>query len=308
MTDEWGWCAGHSYFAHVQFLADTCSLLAVFCFLPPSDDKIGVLKPSEVTMALFRIDHSSKAAGVNLPLNLILPNPAAVEEKELSSFNILFLLHGLSDDASAWQRYTNIETLARNQELVVVMPSVGRSFYADMDNGQAYFSYLTDELPDYLRKTFRLEMAREQMLVAGLSMGGYGAFKLAFLRPEMFRAACSLSGALINTQFFIPSHSEDEIKWQHEMDLIFGGLEKFPGSLNDPATWIRMGAADPARLPSLHMACGLQDALLPANRWFHQTARAAGLDVHYVEAEGAHEWLFWGEHLKRWLQVVGDGG
>ena len=255
-------------------------------------------------MALFRIDHSSESVGVNLPLNLILPNPAALKEKPLSSFNILFLLHGLSDDASAWQRYTNIETLARNQELVVVMPTVGRSFYADMDNGQAYFRYLTQELPDYLRKTFRLELKREQMLVAGLSMGGYGAFKLAFVRPQMVRAALSLSGALLNRQFFIPSHAEGEIKWQHEMELIFGGLDKFPNSENDPETWIKMGAADPGRLPSLHMACGLKDELLPANRWFYRAASAAGLDVHYVEAEGAHDWLFWGEHLKRWLQVV----
>ena len=257
-------------------------------------------------MALFRIDHSSQSAGVNLPLNLILPNPAALQEKELSSFTILFLLHGLSDDASAWQRYTNIEVLARNRDLVVVMPTVGRSFYADMDNGQAYFTYLTEELPEYLRKTFRLEMPREKMLVAGLSMGGYGAFKLAFLRPTMFRAACSLSGALLNFQFFQQAHSKEELRWQHEMDLLFGGLEKLPSSENDPEAWIKSGAADPARLPSLHMACGLQDDLLPTNRWFYQAAIAAGLDISYVEAEGGHEWLFWGEHLNRWLQVVGE--
>ncbi len=255
-------------------------------------------------MALFRIDHSSQAVGVNLPLNLIIPKTITLQDKALSSFNIVFLLHGLSDDASAWQRYTNIETLARNQELVVVMPSVGRSFYADMDNGQAYFRYLTEELPDYLRKVFRLELAREQMLVAGLSMGGYGAFKLAFLRPDLFRSACSLSGVLSKSAIFMEAQTEVQKKRWHEMGLIFGGQEKFPGSPNDPATWIQMGAADPARLPSLHMACGLKDDLLPANRWFYQAASVAGLDVHYVEAEGAHEWLFWGEHLKRWLQVV----
>jgi enterochelin esterase-like enzyme len=54
------------------------------------------------------------------------------------------------------------------------------------------------------------------------------------------------------------------------------------------------------------MACGLQDDLLPTNRWFYQAAIAAGLDISYVEAEGGHEWLFWGEHLNRWLQVVGE--
>ena len=255
-------------------------------------------------MALLQIDLVSEKVGVNLPLNLILPDDLARGGKPLEERKVLYLLHGLSDDASAWPRYTNIEILAREHGLVVVMPTVGRSFYADMDNGQAYFRYLSEELPDYLRKVFRLEMAREQMLVAGLSMGGYGAFKLAFLRPDMFRSACSLSGAFLNGQFFLPSQAEGEIKWQHEMELIFGGLDKFPGSQNDPAAWIQMGAADPARLPSLHMACGLKDELLPNNRWFYQAASAAGLDLHYVEAEGAHEWLFWGEHLKRWLQVV----
>jgi len=255
-------------------------------------------------MALFRIDHSSQSVGVNLPLNLILPNPAALQEKPLSSFNILFLLHGLSDDASAWQRYTNIEALARYQELVVVMPSAGRSFYADMDNGQAYFSYLTEELPEYLHNVFQLEMKREQMLVAGLSMGGYGAFKLAFLRPDMFRAACSLSGALLNTKLLREPQTEEDLRWGHEMGLIFGGMDKLPGSINDPAFWISQGAGDPEGLPSLHMACGLQDELLPVNRWFYKAASSAGLDIHYVESKGAHEWLFWGEQLKRWLQVV----
>jgi len=67
---------------------------------------------------------------------------------------------------------------------------------------------------------------------------------------------------------------------------------------------ISQGAGDPEGLPSLHMACGLQDELLPVNRWFYKAASSAGLDIHYVESKGAHEWLFWGEQLKRWLQVV----
>ena len=255
-------------------------------------------------MALIQIDHVSEKVGVNLPLNLILPDDLTRGGKPLEERKVLYLLHGLSDDASAWQRYTNIETLARNQELVVVMPSVGRSFYADMDNGQAYFSYLTEELPDYLRKTFRLELNREQMLVAGLSMGGYGAFKLAFLRPDMFRSACSLSGVLSTDAIFAEPQTEANKKRLYEMGLIFDGKEKFLGSLNDPKSWIKQGAADPARLPSLHMACGLKDELLSSNRWFYREASAAGLDVHYVEAEGAHDWLFWGEHINRWLQVV----
>ncbi len=77
-------------------------------------------------MALFRIDHSSACVKVNLPLYLILPSPGILKEKTLADFRVLFLLHGLSDDASAWQRYTNIEILARELDLAVIMPTGGR--------------------------------------------------------------------------------------------------------------------------------------------------------------------------------------
>ena len=123
---------------------------------------------------------------------------------------VLYLLHGLSDDASAWQRYTSIETLAAAYGLVVVMPSVGRSFYIDQPNGQKYFTYLTEELPHYLADVFDLAPRREDTLIAGNSMGGYGAIKAAFCYPERYRAAASFSGvlslAILNAAAGRPAH------------------------------------------------------------------------------------------------------
>jgi len=63
-------------------------------------------------MALVRIDHVPESIGVNLPLNVILPDPGKMGEVPVAKRKVLYLLHGLSDDASAWQRYTSIETLA----------------------------------------------------------------------------------------------------------------------------------------------------------------------------------------------------
>ena len=77
--------------------------------------------------------------------------------------------HGLGEDASAWQRYSSIETLAASYGLVVVMPSAGRSFYIDQPNGQRYFAYLTEELPKYLADVFALAPRREVNRSAGLS-------------------------------------------------------------------------------------------------------------------------------------------
>ncbi len=105
-------------------------------------------------------------------------------------------MHGLSDNGSAWQRYTNIETIARQFGLVVIMPSIGRSFYTDNPNGQQYFTFLLEELPKYLKDVFGLAPKREDTLIAGNSMGGFGAFKAALNYPERFAAAASLSGVL----------------------------------------------------------------------------------------------------------------
>ena len=101
-------------------------------------------------MALIHLDHTPETVKVNLPLNIILPDPGSMEGLPVAKRRVLYLLHGLSEDASAWQRYTSIEILANAYGLVVIMPSAGRSFYIDQPNGQQYFTYLVDELPQYL--------------------------------------------------------------------------------------------------------------------------------------------------------------
>ncbi len=82
-------------------------------------------------MALIRMDHLTENLKVNLPLYLIVPEPGDMHGVPVSGRKVLYLLHGLSDDASAWPRFSTIETVAKRYGLVVVMPSVGRSFYLD---------------------------------------------------------------------------------------------------------------------------------------------------------------------------------
>src|SRR5512136_955922 len=118
-------------------------------------------------MALIHLDHVPETVKVNLPLDILLPDPGKMAGVPLSGRKVLYLLHGLGDDGSAWQRYTSIETLAAVYGLVVVMPSVGRSFYIDQPNGQRYFTYLTEELPRYLVDVFGLAPRREDTLIAG---------------------------------------------------------------------------------------------------------------------------------------------
>jgi S-formylglutathione hydrolase FrmB len=251
-------------------------------------------------MALIRIDHVPETVKVNLPLNIILPDPGRMGEVPVRERRVLYLLHGLSDDASAWQRFSSIETIASVYGLVVVMPSVGRSFYTDQPNGQHYFSYITQELPRYLSDVFGLAPKREDTFIAGISMGGYGAFKAALLHPELYSAAASFSGVL--SLEILKTHPGDPR--QVEFSHLFGDLRNLTGSEHDPAVWLQNASRDPSALPRLFIACGRQDDLYPLSIHYQAACRALGIEINYHEVEGKHDWFFWNAQIQRFLSAV----
>jgi putative tributyrin esterase len=251
-------------------------------------------------VALVRIDHVPETVKVNLPLNVILPDPGRMQGVPVRNRKVLYLLHGLSDDASAWQRYSSIETVASAYGLVVVMPSAGRSFYLDQPNGQAYFTYLVEELPRYLSDVFDLAPRREDTLIAGLSMGGYGTLKAALLHPELYSAAACFSGVL---SVDIMNADTDDPR-REEFARLFGDLSKLKGSEHDPAIWLRKASRNPAALPKLFVSCGRQDDLYPLSRAFPDACRALGIPVEYHEEDGKHDWFFWDSAIRWFLAAV----
>lgn len=255
-------------------------------------------------MALLQINHKSVAVKTNLLLNIVLPDLTEEDPRPMTERKVLWLLHGLSADASAWLRNGNAEWVARQFGMVFIMPSVGRSFYADMDNGQNYFSYLTEELPEWIEGRFKLNLCRENSLIAGLSMGGYGAFLAALRRPDLYSEAASFSGLLATEVFQSPEAKAKDPIFFKEMSMIFGGLDKVPGSLYDPAFLLKEMAKTPEKCPRLYASIGLDDELLMSNRIFARYAATYGIPLTYIEDEGAHTWPFWQKYLPLWLDFT----
>ena len=251
-------------------------------------------------MALVRIDHVPKSVKVNLPLHVILPDPGSMGGVPVAERKVLYLLHGLGEDASAWQRYSSIETLAAAYGLVVVMPSVSRSFYVDQPNGQRYFTYLTEELPQYLADVFGLAPRRKDTFIAGNSMGGYGAFKAALLHPGRYAAAASFSGVL---SLAILQVLPDDPR-QAEFAFLFGDLGKLSGSEHDPAAWLQRAAKNASRLPRLFIAVSRQEDIYPLSGMFHAACQSLGVEADYHEEDGGHDWFFWDGQIRRFLAAV----
>lgn len=255
-------------------------------------------------MALLQINHKSSSVKTNLVLNVVLPEISEEDPRSLYERKVLWLLHGLSADGSTWVRYGNAEWVARAYGITIIMPSAGRSFYADMANGQNYFSYLTEELPEWIDTRFKLNLSRENSIIAGLSMGGYGAFLAALRRPDLYSEAASLSGLLATEFLQMPETQQQDPILMNEMAMIYGGLDKVPGSIYDPGFLLQEMAKTPEKCPRLYAAIGLDDDLLPTNRIFAQRAQAYGLPLTYIEDEGKHTWPFWQKYLPIWLDTV----
>jgi len=245
-------------------------------------------------MALVTCDFFSDVLEVGCSMTVVLPQPTeeqiGVEGASIprTDFPVLYLLHGLSDDHTAWARYTSVERYAAAAGVAVVMPAVNRSFYANEVNGGRYWDYVAEELPEIVSNFFRISQDPSKTYVAGLSMGGYGAMKLALTHPDRFAAAATLSGAL----------DLDELSSRAErvelFERIFG--EKIP---DDADVFKLIEAADVDALPRIHVSTGTEDApgLVKGNRRFVAALEAKGADVTSDFRPGEHVWQLWDDLL-----------
>ncbi|MGD9960963.1 alpha/beta hydrolase [Nocardioides sp.] len=251
-------------------------------------------------MAVLTCDFFSESLEMGTSMTVVLPQATesqigveAADGPDGAGFPVLYLLHGLSDDHSAWQRYTSIERYAAAAGLAVVMPAVGRSFYADERHGHRYWTYVAQELPALVQSFFRISTAPEDTFVAGLSMGGYGALKLALTYPERYAAAASLSGAL--DVVALSTLGERRALFERVFDGVVGPADDL---------FALLATATGSELPALHVSCGTEDPLVAANRRFVAAATEAGARVTTDFAPGAHEWGLWDrviEDVIAWL-------
>ncbi|MCP4639362.1 MAG: esterase family protein [bacterium] len=251
-------------------------------------------------MALIDCKFYSEILELSTAMTVILPEPSErdLRKGKVRKLPVLFLLHGRSDDHTAWVRRTSIERYLKKRRLAVVMPDVHRSYYTDMAHGYRYWTHVSEEVPAMARALFPLSDAREDTFVAGLSMGGYGAFKLALRHPDRFAAAASLSGALD----VVTSLRRAEGENRREMERVFGSLQDLEGSDNDLLHLAaKMGARRRGPVPRLFQCCGTEDFLYEHNQTFRSHAATAGLDVHYEEGPGSHEWGYWDTNIQRVL-------
>ncbi|MDR0325937.1 MAG: esterase family protein [Oscillospiraceae bacterium] len=254
-------------------------------------------------MALMRLDFFSEVLGQQTYVNVLLPQNTTGEGRgwQAASFNppfpVLYLLHGLSDNQDMWLRNTSIERYTAGRNLAVVMPTTDRGFYTDTTYGLKHFTYISEELPSLLKQYLPLSERREDNYAAGLSMGGYGAFKLALRNPERFSFAASLSGALM-TEEMIKMEGIHNPKLRREMSTVFGETLKPEDDI-----FRLLETASPK--PKLFVCCGMKDWLFPVSAAMREHALKLGYDITWqADEQYDHEWGYWDLMIQKVLDML----
>lgn len=246
-------------------------------------------------MAVSFIDLRSDELKMNTTVTVCFPDPGRMNDTPISERQVLWLLHGLGDDSTAWLRYSQVDFYPMQKDMIVVMPSGNRSMYCDNVYGQNFFSYITRELPQYLHNVFGISMDREKNFIAGFSMGGMGAVKAALTYPENYKAVGSFCGVLDLAPLALVLN--DEMK--NDFAFLLTEIDNVENSKNNPSALL-----DPEKDKDLgiYVACGFQDDLLIPNYAFIEHAKELGVEVESVFEDGMHEWSFVNRHIKTFIE------
>jgi enterochelin esterase-like enzyme len=236
--------------------------------------------------------HFYKSAVADDNRDYFVYTPPGYDPKEKRTYPVLYLLHGFSDDASAWTAVgkanvilDNLIAVGKAQPMIVVMPlgygtmeivRQGWNAWGHKDLRDRNFSKFTEallgEVMPRVAEEYRVINDRNSRAIAGLSMGGSESLLTGLNNPEQFAWIGAFSSGGLPEPF----------------DKDFPGLDA------------KMGQT----LKLLWIACGTEDHLIAVNRKFRDWLKSKGIEHADIETPGAHSWMVWRRNLVEFTQLL----
>lgn len=245
----------------------------------------------------------SKLMGRKMPYRIILPqdygNPGNAKRHP-----VVYLLHGLTGHYSNWTDKTKVAEYSSNSNFIIVTAEGDNGWYSDSVTkpNDKYESYIIQELIPEIDAKYRTIADREHRMIAGLSMGGYGAMKFGLKYPDKFALVGSFSGALGATGW----NEKTAGAIAKTMDIAFGPeLGSEVRNANDVFKLVRDATAEKQKtFPFIYLSCGTEDFLIANNRDFLAALVAKKVPHEYREHPGGHDWNFWDDQVREFLMVA----
>jgi enterochelin esterase-like enzyme len=233
-------------------------------------------------------------------------------ETSRRSYPVLYLLHGGGDDQTAWVQFGQVLHIADeaiNQgtvtPMIIVMPDANtgqRGYFNDIKGEWRYEDFFFQELIPYIEKQYRTRNDKQYRAVAGVSMGGGGAFIYALHHPEMFSSSCPLSasiGALSKDEARknlekrgIRDFTDEQLNAYYKRYSVLPLLDSMPDDQKKAVRW--------------YIDCGDDDFLYEGNCLVHIAMRKLEIPHEFRIRDGIHGWVYWRPVLPEVLSFVSD--
>lgn len=238
-------------------------------------------------MAWLSVNYRSKM--LKMPIQLEILAPQRDTDEHIKKSRVLFLLHGAEGDRTSWLLRSQAALYAEERGICIVMPSVKNSFYVNTYNSYAYMDFICEELPPLITNLLPVSKDSRDWMIAGCSMGGYGALRCGMERTDLFGRIASFSGALDVVRQY------DKVTFA-DMNMVFGGREQLAGSDND-LYCLLTEKKQTAPAVSILLTCGEEDGLFSCNEAFYRNFKQ-DYRMEFLHKKGGHDWRFWNDSLK----------
>jgi len=232
----------------------------------------------------------SSALQRDMEYRVILPATLPSDKK----LPVIYLLHGGGGGFRDWSNYSDVAQIAE-RGFILAMPEGNSSYYTNSAEKpqDKYEDYIVQDLILDVEKKFPAAVGRENRAIAGVSMGGYGAIKIALRHPELFFFSGGLSPAVdVPTR---PFSIKRISQWRFHSS-IFGPSGSATRRENDPFALAR--SVDPRNAPYFYFVCGDQEGLLPADRNLTALLTRQHIPSEFHVVSGGHNWTQWSASAK----------
>ena len=259
-------------------------------------------------MAWLQVNFQSNTLLQPVPLQILIPADYA-DPKGDRKWKTLYLLNGYFGNCTDWLLSGDALAVSQAYDLCIVMPSGNNDFYVDAPCGARNNSrFISEELVDFTRRLLPLSDRRDDTILGGLSMGGFGTLYNCLAHSDVFGHGIALSSALVLEKEGLERIPETEdfmgISKGYYRDVFGEDVMALPESEQNPRIVAERMLRENRPVPDLYIACGRNDMLKYANRAFCARLEELGVPYTYEEGPGSHEWAFWRPYLLRGLDHV----
>lgn len=233
-------------------------------------------------------------------------------ETSQRDYPVLYLLHGSGDNQTGWVQFGEILRIADKAilegsatSMIVVMPDADtgqRGYFNSISGDWRYEDFFFQELMPFIENEYRIRKDKRYRAVAGLSMGGGGAFVYALRHPELFSSACPLSASCgplsmedmdrYKSREEMNNATDEELEAYYKKHSVLDMVKNMPDEQKKAVRWF--------------IDCGDDDFLYEGNSLVHIEMRKNNIPHEYRVRNGGHTWTYWRESLPVVLSFISD--